>query len=69
MMGYGTLLQALYEILIRMSKKSKEEAETMLDRIEIIEGIPSFISIEEMAVEVMSEIIGNLSRFVTGDSI
>lgn len=69
MMGYGTLLHALYEILTRMSKKSKEEAEAMLDRIEIIEGIPSFISIEEMAVEVMSEIIGSLSRFVTGDSI
>lgn len=69
MMGYGTLLHALYEILTRMSKKSKEEAEAMLDRIEIINGTPSFTTIEEMAVEVMSEIVGNLSRFVTGDAI
>lgn len=51
-----------------MSKKSKEEAEAMLDRIEIIDGTRSFTSIEEMAVEVMTEIIGNLSRFVTEEA-
>ena len=68
MMGYGTLLHALHEILTRMSKKSKEEAEAMLDRMEIIDGTPSFTTIEKMAVEVMSEIIGNLARFVTGET-
>lgn len=67
LMGYGTLLHALYEILTRMSKKSKEETEAMLYQVEFIDETPSFTSIEEMAVKVMSEILGNMSRFVNDD--
>ena len=69
LLGYGTLLHALYELLTRMSKKPQKEIEAMLDNIEIVDGIPSFPSIENISIEVLSEIVNNLSSFAGNEML
>ena len=68
LLSYGTLLHALHDTLTLMSKKTQSEVEALLNDCTVIDGQPSFDSIERISTQILSGVVGNLQRFVESDN-
>lgn len=68
LISYGTLLHALHDILTLMSKKTPSEVKALLNDFTVVDGQPYFGSIERISTEILSGVIGNLSRFVESEN-
>ena len=68
LLSYGTLLHSLHDILTIMSKKTQSEVEALLNDFTVVDGQPSFASIEHISTQVLSEVVGNLQQFVESDN-
>lgn len=64
LIGYGTLLHALHAILLHTNKLSKSEVAALLNNYRTEKDRTYFNSIDSIAADILSEVVGNLSRFV-----
>lgn len=69
LLSYGTLLHSLHDILTIMSKKTQSEVEALLNDCTVVDGQPSFASIERISTQVLSGVVGNLQQFVEPDNV
>lgn len=69
LLSYGTLLHALHDTLTLMSKKTQSEVEALLNDFTVIDGQPSFGSIERISTQILSGVVGNLQQFVESDNV
>ena len=69
LIGYGTLLHALHAILLHTNKLSKSEVAALLNNYRTEKDRTYFNSIDSIAADILSEVVGNLSRFVVESDV